>query len=295
MSSLQFLLYHGVRPDSDRESPDIRKKHVSEKQFRQNIRWLKRWMNPVSMSQAAAWLKGEGDLPARAVCVTFDDGYTNNATTAAKILKEEKVPAIFYLTTGFVDGTHALWVDRFENAFRKTGADAAADEKQRREFKTLPEEERESKLRALEEKTGSIASELFPLQKPMSWEQAGELLDQGFEIGAHTITHPILAACTPERREQEILGSKKRIEEKLGIECRHFAFPNGQPSDWNRDVVTVIKNAGFETCLTTVDGKVEQGDDPLMLKRNPVDYWSDPVRFALTALDWRAKLRAIKR
>lgn len=250
-------------------------------------------MNPVSMSRAASWLKGEADLPARAVCVTFDDGYANNATTAAKILQEENVPAIFYLTTGFIDGTHALWVDRFENAFRKINHDPAADEKHRAEFKKMPENEREAKLQELEMRVG--APELFPLQRPMTWEQIKQLMDLGFEIGAHTISHPILAACTPERREHEILGSKKRIEEKLGIECRHFAFPNGQPSDWNQDVLSIIKNAGFETCLTTVDGKVTRDDDPLLLKRNPVDYWSDPMRFALTALDWRAKLRAIKR
>ncbi|MCC7522723.1 polysaccharide deacetylase family protein [Candidatus Uhrbacteria bacterium] len=293
MSSLQFLLYHGVRPDSDRESPDIRKKHVSERQFRQNIRWVKRWMNPVSMKQASGWLKGEDTLPKRAVCVTFDDGYADNATTAAKILRDEGVPAIFYLTTGFIDGTHALWVDRFENAFRKINPDPKADEKLRAEFKKLPEDVRETKLRELEERTG--ASQLFPLQKPMTWEQASDLLEQGFEIGAHTITHPILAACAAERMEHEILGSKKRIEEKLGNNCRHFAFPNGQPSDWNDAVVNTIKHAGYETCLTTIDGKVHKHDDPFLLKRNPVDYWSDPVRFALTALDLRAKLRAIKR
>lgn len=293
MSSLQFLLYHGVRPNSDRESPDIRKKHVSEKQFRQNIRWLKRWMNPISMDQAAAWLRGQESLPKRAVCVTFDDGYADNATTAAKILHEEGVPAIFYLTTGFIDGTHALWVDRFENAFRKINPDPKADEKLRAEYKKMPEVEREKKLQELEEQAGT--TELFPLQKPMSWDQAKDLLNQGFQIGAHTVTHPILAACTPERRNQEILLSKKRIEEKLGIECRHFAFPNGQPSDWNSDVVTAIKQAGFETCLTTIDGTVKRHDDPFLLKRNPVDYWSDPLRFALTALNLREKLRAIKR
>jgi peptidoglycan/xylan/chitin deacetylase (PgdA/CDA1 family) len=238
-------------------------------------------------------LKGESKIPKRAVCITFDDGYANNATTAAKILREEGVPAIFYLTTGFIDGTHALWVDRFENAFRKLNPDPRADEKLRAEYKKLAEDVRETKLRELEAQVGP--TELFPLQKPMTWDQAADLLAQGFEIGAHTITHPILAACTPERMEQEISGSKKRIEEKLGTECRFFAFPNGQPSDWNNEVISTISKTGFENCLTTIDGTVKQNDNRFTLKRNPVDYWSDPLRFALTALNLRAKLRAIKR
>ena len=51
--------------------------------------------------------KGKVDKPF--VCLTFDDGYRDNYTTALPILKKEQVPFAIYVTTGFVDNKLLMW------------------------------------------------------------------------------------------------------------------------------------------------------------------------------------------
>ena len=53
-----------------------------------------------------------GALPQRTVAITFDDGFRNNYTVAAPILRELQLPATIFLATDVIGTTHTLWPDR---------------------------------------------------------------------------------------------------------------------------------------------------------------------------------------
>ena len=61
---------------------------------------------------------------------------------------------------------------------------------------------------------------------------ADELRELGWgdlvEIGAHTLTHPVLAQLPLEQQEQEIAGSKRRLEAATGKNVTSFAYPYGK-------------------------------------------------------------------
>lgn len=287
-----MILYHGVRPEGAAGS-DIRGKHILVKDFQRQLDFWNRHCHPISLDTALACLKEKKPFPERSVCLTFDDGYANNAQVAAPLLKQAGIPATFFLTTGFLDGTHPLWVDRFESAMRALKKSPTDDHHLRQEFKRLPNNERLERLEAMERGAGINATSAG-LLAPMSWQEARQLANDGFTLGAHTVTHPILSRCTTDEARFEIKESKKRIEQELNRPCRYFAYPNGQPGDWTPGTVNLLKDAGFECAITTVPGQVVEEDDVFALKRNTLE-GSDWNRFVLTASGWRSILQNIRR
>jgi peptidoglycan/xylan/chitin deacetylase (PgdA/CDA1 family) len=98
----------------------------------------------------------------------------------------------------------------------------------------------------------------------MSETHVREWLALGFEIGAHTLTHPRLSAIPIPEARNEIAGSKKRLEDLFGVHVKHFAYPYG---DCNDAVVDLVREAGFETACTCDPGVVHHGVDALRLGR----------------------------
>ncbi len=57
----------------------------------------------------------------------------------------------------------------------------------------------------------------------VSWDELHTYPSLGIDIGSHTRTHARLTKLAPDRLEDEIAGSKKEIENRLGVECKYFA------------------------------------------------------------------------
>jgi peptidoglycan/xylan/chitin deacetylase (PgdA/CDA1 family) len=102
------------------------------------------------------------------------------------------------------------------------------------------------------------------MERLMSETQVREWLSLGFEIGAHTLTHPRLSAISIGEARNEIAGSKKRLEDLFGVRLKHFAYPYG---DYNDVIVDLVREAGFETACTCDPGVVRHGVDALRLGR----------------------------
>lgn len=81
----------------------------------------------------------------------------------------------------------------------------------------------------------------------MSWEDLRAIRAARFAVGAHTRHHVRLSAISsaPDRLDQEVTGCKRDIEEKLGAECRYFAWPYGTLADIDAASVRKIREAGF--------------------------------------------------
>lgn len=75
-------------------------------------------------------------------------------------------------------------------------------------------------------------------RKLMNREQIQELADIGFEIGSHTLTHPILTELNEEQIEKEIKESKKILEENYNIDVYSIAFPYSQ---YDSKVIEIAK------------------------------------------------------
>ena len=106
------------------------------------------------------------------------------------------------------------------------------------------------------------------LERLMDRSQVQEWLSLGFEIGAHTLTHPQLSAIPIAEAKKEIAGSKKKLEDLFGVAVKHFVYPYG---DYNDAVVELVREAGFETACTVEPGVICPGVDPCRLPRFATD------------------------
>lgn len=65
----------------------------------------------------------------------------------------------------------------------------------------------------------------------LQWSDAAALLAGGFEIGAHSMTHPDLRRCSDAELESEVAGVKDALEQRLGASIVSFSYPYGRYDD----------------------------------------------------------------
>jgi peptidoglycan/xylan/chitin deacetylase (PgdA/CDA1 family) len=105
----------------------------------------------------------------------------------------------------------------------------------------------------------------------MTWDQARELRDRGFEIGCHTVTHADLGSVSVETAEREIREAKERLAAELGQTVDLFAYPYGGQGNMNPRNREVVKAAGMRCNLSCYGGANAIDTDPFSLCRVPIN------------------------
>jgi peptidoglycan/xylan/chitin deacetylase (PgdA/CDA1 family) len=86
----------------------------------------------------------------------------------------------------------------------------------------------------------------------------------GMEVGAHTRTHPHLPACSDAEVRDEVMASRKELEDAVGLPVEHFCYPYGE---YDRRALEAAREAGYTTATSTRRGRARPGDDPHQLRR----------------------------
>lgn len=107
------------------------------------------------------------------------------------------------------------------------------------------------------------------------------MLQSGMEIGAHTVTHPILTRTSADAARNEIIECGRRLSDILRVPVRLFAYPNGKPGvDYASEHVRMVRDAGYAAAVSTSWGGATARSDIFQLPRfTPWD--RAPDRFAL--------------
>jgi peptidoglycan/xylan/chitin deacetylase (PgdA/CDA1 family) len=101
----------------------------------------------------------------------------------------------------------------------------------------------------------------------LDWTAARGLLAAGFTCGSHTMTHPHLAWLSPAACRDELVRSRKVLQDELGHEIRHLAYPFGS---FNERVREMAAEAGYHSACSVRIGFAAPGHHPLSLHRVPV-------------------------
>src|SRR5256886_2605117 len=183
--------------------------------FEAEMKELKdRGITVISMQDLLAWKKGEKNIPPRSAVVTFDDGWKSQYEVAWPIMKKYGYPFTMFIYTEGVRG-------------------------------------------------GSLGG-----GEAITWEQLADMRDNGVDIEAHSATHQDLreghtitlaspggkktrTKLTGPQYEQwvqnEVVGCKQLLEQRLGIKINCFAVPFG---NYNEHVKELARNAGYEAMFT---------------------------------------------
>lgn len=246
------------------------------------MRWVRSWFNVMPLAPAIDALFA-GRIPSRALAITFDDGYADNEEVAAPILHRLGLSATFFVSTGFLGGG-CMWNDRVIEAIRVCAAPALdlrpfglaqhvldSPAARRRAIdatlvgiKHLPPAERAAVTEAIVAAAGAPASP--PLM--MHPNQVRRLRELGMEVGAHTVTHPILTRLSPEAAFDEMSRGKRELEEILREPVRLFAYPNGVPvQDYAAEHTRMARECGFSAAVSTAWGAASARSDRFQLPR----------------------------
>jgi peptidoglycan/xylan/chitin deacetylase (PgdA/CDA1 family) len=183
--------------------------------FEAQMKELKdRGITVISMQDLLAWKRGEKNIPPRCAVVTFDDGWKSQYEVGWPIMKKYGYPFTMFLYTEGVRG-------------------------------------------------GSLGG-----GEAITWEQLADMRDNGVDIEAHSATHQdlreghtIMLASTGGKKtktkltgpqyeqwmQNEVVGSKQLLEQRLGIKVNCFAVPFG---NYNEHVKEIARNSGYEAMFT---------------------------------------------
>ncbi|MCU1260960.1 MAG: polysaccharide deacetylase, partial [Bryobacterales bacterium] len=286
-SHCRILMYHGFRG-----GPEAVRTHLTRQ-----CEHLRRYYRPVSLSEIAEALRTNTPLPPNALTITVDDGYSD-LKLAFPIFRSFGFSVTVYIVSDFSDGRLWLWPDQVKYAFRNTSlrevsvalepgrvrqfsVNTEGNEELERVMMLLPNQERLRVLGSLPERFSvDIPASPPPACEPLSWHDIRTMAAEGLEIGAHTRSHPILSRVeSPDELADEISGCKRRIEEELRSPVRHFCYPNGRREDYGLAAMQAVREAGYETAVTTEPGLVKRGADPFQLNRLGVEPYDRPLYF----------------
>lgn len=275
---LSILIFHRVLPQPDPLAPD----EPDATAFEEQMRWVRNWFNVLPLAEAVEQLY-TATLPPRALAITFDDGYADNADLAAPILERLGLTATFFVTTGFLSGG-CMWNDRIIEAIRQFPegrldltaighgvADVGSPQARRQAIaellngiKHLAPAERQAAVETVVAAAGAASAPSLM----MNAAQVRRLGSLGMDVGAHTVSHPILTRLEPASARQEILQSKRHLEELLDRPVRLFAYPNGVPrQDYMAEHVRMVRDAGFAAAVSTSWGTSTRNSDRFQLPR----------------------------
>lgn len=117
----------------------------------------------------------------------------------------------------------------------------------------------------------------------MSGATLRALADDGLDVGGHTATHPSLSTLPHDKRDDEISGAKRRLEDILGREVRHFAYPRG---DYDSDARDRVAAAGFASAVTTKRARADKAPNVFEIPRIGISFKDGLLRYRLKAR-WR--------
>jgi peptidoglycan/xylan/chitin deacetylase (PgdA/CDA1 family) len=140
-------------------------------------------------------------------------------------------------------------------------------------LRLLPESERRKALDEL--LTWASADPTSrPTHRILAPDELVRLAEGGLvEVGAHTQTHSVLSALPVVMQKSEIMGSKACLEEILGHPVTSFAYPFGSRSDYARETVAILRDAGFTYACSNFGDVVWRGTDRFQLPRVLVRDW----------------------
>jgi peptidoglycan/xylan/chitin deacetylase (PgdA/CDA1 family) len=239
--------------------------------------------------------------------VTFDDGYRDNCETALPILRKHSVPAKFFIATGFLDTRRLPWWDHVACVLKRTNVPrltldrwpgdvdpivinlgptsggqqhAMAITTVVRSFLDGSIEDEPWFLAQLDEQAEvPIDSKALGCKLFMGLDQVRQLADAGMAVGSHGQSHRALAGLDDATQRRELTGSKRFLENSLGLEIKALAYPFGWEGTFTARTMQLAIEAGYYLAFSSLEGVNRPGTaafQPFTLRRLNVGTGDSP-------------------
>ena len=266
LQTLAVLTYHRVAEPDDEPALDPGLISAVPARFEEQMRYVAETGRAVSLGDILAARRGEADLPAGAIAITFDDAYRDFARHAWPALRKHGLPVTLFVPTGYPDRPErTFWWDRLHHALSATGRTDPIDTPvgplslgtrtaRRNAFKALRDHLKgieDAEARSVVDRLADELDAPPPVHAILGWDELRRLAGEGVTMAPHTRTHAFLDQVPADQVREEVAGSRDDLHRELGAAPPAFAFPAGQHSD---EAVEILREEDFEVAFTTGRG-----------------------------------------
>jgi peptidoglycan/xylan/chitin deacetylase (PgdA/CDA1 family) len=324
MQLLTIVRYHFVRELEKSRYPEI--KGLDTRLFREQIEFLARHYNVITMEELIAALYEGRSLPRFPMLLTFDDGYIDHFVNAFPILNEKGFQGSFFVpgqavmehrvllankihfilaTAGGIDGlTEKIFklLDKYrpeyglkENQYyyKKLAVDCVYDPKEIRFVKNLLQVELVEELRlriadTLFEEFVKIDEESFSRELYMNVDQIRCMKRNGMHIGCHGYSHAKIGLLSTEEQAKEVASCLGFLA-KIGVPENGWTicYPHGS---YDQSLIRMLKKAGCKIGFAAKFKLAElHSEDPYALPR--LDTNDFPKNRSAEPNEWHDEVR----
>lgn len=252
------LMYHSVAKQADARWIDPRN-HLPATTFEEHVAFLAAKRRVISLEKLREELNDGREPPTGTVAITFDDGYRDNLTVAATLLRKYDLPATLFLATGYITRRENQWVDQLYAMFAtRTRHQLELPDHNRFDLRapaalryayraaalallTATCDERATRFAQLRDALRPAAA---PPPLTLGWDEVATLrvTHPGFTLGCHTRDHLDLTALEPAARAAELRAGARDLAEHAPDASRWFSCPYNR---CDADVREAVAEAGF--------------------------------------------------
>lgn len=282
-----ILMYHRVCDinNHDLDNDAI----VTTQNFDEQMEYISRNYKVISFDTFIKYYENNKKLPKNSIIITFDDGYKDCYLYAYPILKKYNAPAIFFLTTDYINSDKLFWWDKIAYIINNTDMkslsingfgtfsleDSVKKEKTKREIfrklKSLDTDSMKNILNQIENELKVKISYKESNNLYLTWKEIKEMGVNGMDFGAHTCSHSILTKIPLEKVQIEAMKSKSIIQENLSKEVIFFSYPNGTINDFDENIKNILKYNGYKASVTNIYGINDITDDVDLFSLKRID------------------------
>ena len=271
------LVYHGIAPTDGSRHTEILPP-LDARVFEAQVRHLARHFQVVPASQLVAATRERRRGRRFPVAITLDDDLASHRELAMPILRRARVPATFFLSGVSLDGPFSFWWERLQRAverglvsesgrgitllqgaIRAPGGRGEGLRETARAVEEMPPHDRAAVAAELASKLGPD-----PAGSGLREEDVRMLVENGFEIGFHTLRHDALPALDDDGLARAMSEGRARLAAVVGRDLDVIAYPHGKA---DARVAAAARAAGYAFGFTTSGEAVLPTSDPLLLGR----------------------------
>lgn len=302
----RVLFYHGVHPQTD---PWIQGLHIQPDAFIRQMRYLQHHYEIISIEEYYRRFT-EQTFTGKEVVLTFDDGYRNNLTVLAPILKSFSLPFTVFVSTNHMDTGDYFptfkaravvmcpSLSHLHIGCMQLDAPLGGRRQRQQVHKRISYELKHSGQARVDLICKELTDHLQPAayralcdtfqsDAPMTWQEVIRLKNEyGCTIGSHCLDHFICDTFQDEAEtSRQISRSKTVIEERLQTPCRYLAYPNGNTCP---QALRAVETAGYDMAFNTDNSRLKTDSNPFNLPRYGASFNRNTF---MTELAYKPKLR----